>query len=137
MAEIRDDDIGAAMARGEEMLKTKPRARSVRYDLSTDRVVIEFTDDCVFMFPPRLVRGLQDVAVEELSAVTVLGAGFVLSWDGPDVQISVEGLMDGIFGTGKFMQAEMARKAGSATSPAKAAAARSNGAKGGRPRKVA
>jgi hypothetical protein len=49
------------------------------------------------------------------------------------VDISLPGLMNGIFGT----RAHMARLAGSATSPAKAAAARANGAKGGRPRKTA
>jgi len=41
--------------------------------------------------------------------------------------------MAGIFGTKTYM----ARRAGQATSPAKVAAARANGAKGGRPRKVA
>ena len=44
--------------------------------------------------------------------------------------------MNGIFGTKAWMN-ELARRAGSVTSPAKAAAARANGAKGGRPRKVA
>ena len=42
-------------------------------------------------------------------------------------------LMAGIFGT----KAYMTRLAGQAKSPAKAAAARANGAKGGRPRKAA
>jgi hypothetical protein len=39
------------------------------------------------------------------------------------------GLLAGVFGT----KAYMARRAGQATSPAKAAAARANGAKGGKP----
>lgn len=43
--------------------------------------------------------------------------------------------MNGVFGTRKWMS-ELARRAGRATSPAKAAAARANGAKGGRPRKA-
>lgn len=43
------------------------------------------------------------------------------------------GLMAGIFGTKSWM----ARRAGQATSAAKAAAARENGAEGGRPRKSA
>ena len=45
------------------------------------------------------------------------------------------GLLNGILGT-KALMSELARRAGSVTSPAKAAAARVNGAKGGRPRKV-
>jgi len=45
----------------------------------------------------------------------------------------VPGLLAGVFGTRKHM----ARLAGQQTSPAKAEAARANGAKGGRPRQKA
>ena len=45
--------------------------------------------------------------------------------------LAVPDLMAGLFGT----RAWMARRAGRTTSPAKAEAARRNGAKGGRPRK--
>jgi len=54
-------------------------------------------------------------------------------WEGLDVQVSLGGLMAGIFGTKSYM----ARRAGAVSSPAKASAARTNGAKGGRPRKIA
>ena len=47
--------------------------------------------------------------------------------------LSAPGLMAGLFGTKTYM----ARRAGQATSPGKAAAARVNGAKGGRPLEVA
>jgi hypothetical protein len=58
--------------------------------------------------------------------------GFGLHWETLDVDFSVAGLVNGIFGTAKWMAA----RAGRAISPAKAAAARANGAKGGRPRKA-
>ena len=48
------------------------------------------------------------------------------------MDLSIPGLLAGVFGT----RAHMARQAGRATSPAKASAARRNGAKGGRPRKL-
>jgi len=63
----------------------------------------------------------------------VLGAGYGLHREALDVDLSIPGLLAGLFGT----KAYMARHAGRATSPAKAAAARANGAKGGRPRKSA
>jgi hypothetical protein len=56
--------------------------------------------------------------------------GYGLHWEALDVDLSIPGLIAGIFGTRSYM----ARRAGQATSPAKAAAARANGAKGGRPR---
>ena len=63
--------------------------------------------------------------------------GFNLHWPALDVDLYVPALVSGIFGTRAWMTSELARLAGKATSPAKAAAARSNGAKGGRPRKAA
>lgn len=61
------------------------------------------------------------------------GEGYALRWETLDVDFTVPGLLAGIIGTKKYM----ASLAGRATSPAKAAAARANGAKGGRPRKAA
>jgi len=49
----------------------------------------------------------------------------------------VPGLLMGVFGTRAWMASELARRAGQAKSPAKAAAARVNGRKGGRPRRKA
>jgi len=76
---------------------------------------------------------LEDAADDQLAEIEVLGAGYGLHWESLDVDLSIPGLLAGIFGTSAYM----ARRAGQATSPAKAAAARANGAKGGRPRKMA
>ena len=97
------------------------------------RIVVDLTNGCTFAFPPRLAQGLETATDEQLGAVEILGAGYGLHWEPLDVDLSVPGLMAGLFGT----QAYMARRAGQAKSPAKAAAARANGAKGGRPRKQA
>ena len=51
-----------------------------------------------------------------------------------DVDITIAGLMSGIFGTAKFMDAQ--RRGGQSRSTAKIEASRTNGAKGGRPRKT-
>jgi len=55
-----------------------------------------------------------------------------LAWDALDLDYTVAGLVNGVFGTARWMAA----RAGRTSSPAKAAAARTNGAKGGRPRKT-
>jgi hypothetical protein len=72
-----------------------------------------------------------------LAQVEVDGAGFNLHWPTLDVDLYVPALVAGIFGTRAWMTRELARRAGLATSPAKAEAARRNGARGGRPRKTA
>jgi hypothetical protein len=55
-----------------------------------------------------------------------------LHWEALNIDLSLPGLMSGLFGARSYL----AKVAGSSTSAAKAAAARANGAKGGRPRKV-
>lgn len=94
---------------------------------------MDLTNGCTFAFPPRLAQGLEAASEDELETVEILGAGYGLHWEVLDVDLSVPGLLTGLFGT----KAYMARRAGQATSPAKAAAARENGRKGGRPRKQA
>jgi hypothetical protein len=131
MAELTDADIDAAVARGDAAWGHEPRAAAVRYDPVARQVVISLTNGCTFSFPPHLVQDLENATDEDLAAVESLGAGYGLHWEALDVDISVPGLLNGLFGTAAYM----ARRAGAATSPAKAAAARANGAKGGRPRK--
>jgi hypothetical protein len=60
-----------------------------------------------------------------------------LRWASLDVDLYVPALVAGIFGTRSWMTRELAAIAGRSKSAAKAAAARANGKKGGRPRKVA
>ena len=133
MADLTDAQIDAALERGRVANATEPRAAVARYDRRRKRVVVELTNGCVFAFPPHLAQGLETATDDELAAVEVLGSGYGLHWETLDVDLSVPGLLAGIFGTA----ATMARRAGRATSPAKAAAARVNGAKGGRPQKSA
>ena len=132
MAEFTDAQIDAAVARGETRRLSEPHAKSARFDRKSRRIVVDLENGCVFAFPPELAQGLEDASDAELSQIEILGAGYGLHWEALDVDFSVPGLLAGLFGT----RAWMAQQAGKATSPAKAAAARANGAKGGRPRRV-
>ena len=133
MAELTDAVIDAALERGRVARENEPRALAARYDRASGRVVVDLENGCTFAFPPRLAQGLEDASAEELSDIEILGTGYGLHWEALDVDLSLPGLMAGIFGTSAWM----ARRAGRATSAAKAAAACANGAKGGRPRKPA
>ena len=133
MAEPTDADIGAALERGRVARLTEPRAVGCRFDRATGRVVVELANGCLFAFPPELAEGLAGATEGELARVEILGSGSGLHWVGLDVDLSVPGLLAGLFGT----RVHMARQGGLVTNAAKAAAARSNGLKGGRPRKRA
>ncbi|MDN2583715.1 DUF2442 domain-containing protein [Aquibium sp. ELW1220] len=132
MTDVSDDRMDAAERRG-GALRSGPLAVSARFDGDTRRIVVELTNGCSFAFPVALVEGLSDAKDADLAEVEPLGDGYGLHWERLDVDYSVQGLLAGIFGTAAWM----ARRAGRATSPAKAEAARANGAKGGRPRKRA
>ena len=133
MAELTDVEIDAALRRGKAAGLTEPRAATARYDPHTERVVVELTNGCTFAFPPRFAQGLETATEDQLAQVEILGTGYGLHWEALDADLSLAALLAGLFGTKAFM----ARQAGRAKSPAKAAAARANGSKGGRPRKSA
>lgn len=131
MAEPTDVQIDAVLERGQVARLHEPRGVAARYDRQVGRVIVEFTNGCTFAFPPRLAQGLEDASEDQLAQVEILETGYGLHWEALDADLSIPGLLAGLFGT----RAYMAKHAGQATSPAKAAAARVNGAKGGRPRK--
>ena len=133
MVELTDAQIDAATERGKIAHLNEPRATAVRYNRKLNRVVVELTNGCTFTFPPHLAQGLEVATDEQLAKVEILGTGYGLHWEALDADLSVSGLLAGLFGTKTYM----ARQAGRVTSSAKAAAARQNGAKGGRPPKSA
>lgn len=130
MADLTDAHLEAAAARGRLARIAEPRAARAWYDRARGHVVVELTNGSTFSFPPHLGQGLEGASQDQLSDVEILGAGYGLHWEALDVDLSIPGLVAGLFGT----KSHMARHAGRSTSPAKAAAARANGAKGGRPK---
>jgi hypothetical protein len=133
MTDITDEQIDAALKRGEHLARTEPRASRVRYRPASGTIVVDLTNGCTFTFPARALQGLADATDAQLAQVEVLGAGIGLHWEDLDADFTVPGLLVGLFGTRHWLR-EQARRAGSATSPSKAAAARANGRKGGRPK---
>ena len=132
MVEMTQAEIDAARERGQRALSDEPRAVAAKYDRRRRKIVVDLSNGSVFAFPPALAEGLSDASDEALAEVEVLGLGSGLRWDKIDVDLHIPSLLAGIFGT----RAWLARQGGAARSAAKAASARANGAKGGRPRKT-
>lgn len=130
-----DSQIAEAEARGRELLESEPRALAARYDARLGRVVVELSNGATFAFPPSLAQDLDGASAAQLAEVQISGAGFGLHWPELDADLSLPAMLSGRFGTKAWMS-ELARRAGSVKSEAKAAAARENGKKGGRPRRV-
>lgn len=128
--------IPAARQRARLADETEPRAKSARYDRRSRRIVIELTNGCLFAFPARHGQGLQHAPARQLEEVEVLFGGEALRWESLDVDLSVPGLVAGMFGSERWMT-ELARQMRRTSSAAKARAGRQNGLKGGRPPKSA
>jgi hypothetical protein len=128
---ITDEEIAAGQARGQERAKREPRALSVAYDADRDRIELELDTGFALAIPRSELEGLADATPEQLANVQILGPGVAIAWDDPDVGFTVDGLWNQLYGTKSWMS-ELGRR----TSERKAAAARANGAKGGRPKKV-
>lgn len=129
-----DDPFEIAQARGAAMMTHEPRATSAAYDRHTGRVEITLANMCSYNFPAHLVQDLSGASDDDLSLIEVDGMGFNLHFPRLNADLFVPALVSGLFGNKAWMTKELARRAGQVKSPAKAAAARANGAKGGRPR---
>jgi hypothetical protein len=112
-------------------------AIAARYDRRRGRIVVALNTGVELAFPPRLAEGLADAPPESLSEIEISPAGLGLHWPRLDADLSVAGLLHGIFGSKSWMARELGAQGGRARSAVKAAAARANGHKGGRPRKTA
>ncbi len=130
---LEDRHYEAATAQGDIERSRSPIPAAVRFDEASGRIVVEFTNGAAFMVPARAIQGLENATNAQLAEVELLGETG-LHWESLDVDFTIAGLMNGVFGTAKFMDAQ--RRGGQSRSAAKIEASRANGAKGGRPRKT-
>jgi len=126
--------IPGARAREAQARTHGLRATSARYDRTTERVVLELTNGCLFGFPVRSIPALRTATVPQRAAVEVDGSGGAVRWAALDIDLSVPGLLLAAVSPAERRQ-HLASMVGKSTSVQKAVAARKNGAKGGRPRK--
>ena len=133
---ISEQEFQAATLRGEE-LRSRGFAVRAEYDARQNRLVVDLNTGVTIMVPVHLIEELSDANADDLGEIEISPAGTALHWPRLDADVYVPGLMQGIYGTKRWMAAQLGAAGGSATSPAKSAAARANGAKGGRPRKQA
>lgn len=134
--DVSEQEFQTAIQRGED-LRQSGYAVSAEYDAHQNRLVVSLSSGMVIMVPVHLMQELADADPAALGDIEIAPSGLALHWPALDADVYVPGLMQGVFGTKRWMAAQLGAAGGKATTPAKAAAARQNGAKGGRPRKHA
>lgn len=128
-----DRAIARAAGLNDELRVTKVEYRPGR---GLNLLVLYLSDGHRHVIPVEDVEGLREATREEIGEVEILGRGTGLHWPALDLDLYVPNLLRSVYGTRRWMAA-VGRKGGQATSAAKRRAARANGLKGGRPRKIA
>ena len=123
-----------ARARGNARAEDASAVVTARYDSEADAIDLRFGGGGSMSIPRKLVPGLKTASRTKIESIVVSPAGDALSWPSLDVDVYVPGLVERAFGT-RLFAASTGQRGGRRRSKAKAAAAKANGAKGGRPRK--
>jgi hypothetical protein len=124
-----------AVSRGKETRKSEPQAKSASYEAESDRLIVELKNGATFSIPCGLLPELANAAPEDIAAVELRPRGAGLHWEKLNQDFTLAGLLMSVFGDAVWLS-EIGRKGGRVSSESKAAAARANGRKGGRPAKA-
>lgn len=134
--DVSEQEFQAAARRG-EALRQSGHAVRAEYDAGERRLVVGLSSGVTLLVPVELMEGLAEADPAALHEIEITPSGLGLHWPALDADVYVPGLMQGVFGSKRWMAAQLGAAGGRARTAAKAAAARQNGAKGGRPRKQA
>jgi hypothetical protein len=127
------EDLGVIRERMRREHPGEPQVIGAHYDHAAARVLVEFSNGCLFGFPIWMIPGTSRATPEELEQIQLEPFGEAVIWEDLNTDTNVLGLIMEAF----HLKTQAAKYLGSATSPAKAEASRENGRKGGRPRKSA
>lgn len=129
---IDEAALAKASQRGRRLLARGPLATAAKY--AAGRIRVELNNGCAFEFPVAHAQGLAGAKAAELRIIEVSASGLGPHWPQLDADLYVPALVKGILGTKQWMT-QIGALGGTATTVAKAEAARANGKLGGRPRK--
>ena len=134
---LTDIDVRRAEKRMQARRKGQPRATSARFDRRGARIVVGLSNGLDVGVPVNLAQGLAGAKATDLADIEISPTGLGLHWPRLDADLYLPALMEGMFGTRRWMAQRLGKSGGSSTSQAKRKAARVNGKLGGRPRKTA
>jgi hypothetical protein len=131
------EEFRQANERAKELESRVPKAVSAKYDRRLRRIVVELGSNLGIFFSPRDAEGLEAATPEQLSEIEISPSGYGLHFPRLDADLYLPALLQGVFGSERWMASHMGRRGGKSRSAAKTMAARVNGKKGGRPRQKA
>jgi hypothetical protein len=133
----RRDEFEAATKRATGRRNRVPSAIAAHFDRISGRVVVGLSPDLDVRFSPRSVQGLENARASQLEPIEITPSGFGLHFPKLDADVYLPALLEGIFGSKRWIAAQLGALGGRFKSEAKASASRKNGRLGGRPKKGA
>jgi predicted TPR repeat methyltransferase len=100
---VTDAEIDAALGRARKYAKYDRRVLNATYSKATDRLRLVLDDGAIYTIPRRLIQGLAGAQEKELNRIQMLGGGTGLLWPFLDVAHYVPGLLQGVYGSEKWM----------------------------------
>ena len=131
------EEFLAAGERYKQRLRDEPHISKAHYDPKLNRVIVSLSSGAWFVFRPEDAQGLEGATTAQLKKIEISPMKYGLHFPLLDAHFDITALMQGSFGTRRWMAERMGAVGGAAKSKAKATAARANGKLGGRPRKSA
>ena len=131
---VTHEEFKRANERGLELESRVAKAVSAKYDRHLRRVVIQLNGKLGIFFAPREVEGLEHATPDQLNEIEISPSGHGIHFPQLDADVYLPSLLEGVFGSERWMASRMGKLGGSSRSAAKTLAARQNGKSGGRPR---
>jgi hypothetical protein len=131
---VTHEEVAEANARARELESRVPRAVSAKYDRRLRRIVVQLSSNLGIFFSPRHAEGLEHATPDQLAEIEISPSGYGLHFPQLDADLYLPALLDGVFGSERWMASHLGMRGGRSRSVAKVTAARENGKKGGRPR---
>jgi hypothetical protein len=132
---VTQSELETANTRAKELQSRVPQAVSAKYDRRIRRVVVQLSSNLGIFFSPRDTEGLESATPEQLSEIEISPSGYGLHFPKLDADLYLPALLEGVFGSERWMASWMGQRGGKSRSEAKMMAARENGKKGGRPKR--
>jgi hypothetical protein len=131
---VTESSLDKAIERGESRRKNSLQATAVTY--LAPWLAVLFEDGSGVLLPVANYPEFNDFEPKDYASLTVGYAGTALCHEGKDLHVSIAGMISASKPLMAMAASVVASRNGRQSSAAKSEAARANGRKGGRPRKV-
>jgi hypothetical protein len=107
----RRDQFEVANRKARKFEATHPKALSANYDQKAGRIVLRLSNGRDLAFSPEDTEGLETATPSQLNPIEISPSGFGIYFPKLDADLHVPSLLEGVFGSKKWIAARGSKKA--------------------------